>query len=181
MDHNVFQNGCHILLEKYKSKLQWGTTPQGSEWPSSKNPQTINAGEDVDKRKPPCTISRSVNWNSHYGKQHGGFLKTKHRTTIWPSNPMTELYTQRKPQCSLQHCLQKPGCGSNLNAHHRGMDKEDVVHIHNGILLSHKKEWTGSFVEMQMYLESVIQREGSQKEKNKYHTLMHIYIYIQNL
>ena len=22
----------------------------------------------------------------------------------------------------------------------RGMDKEDVVHIHNGILLSHKKE-----------------------------------------
>ena len=30
---------------------------------------------------------------------------------------------------------------------------------------------------MQMYLESVIQREGSQKEKNKYHTLMHIYIY----
>ena len=37
---------------------------------------------------------------------------------------MTELYTQRKPQCSLQHCLQKPGCGSNLNAHHRGMDKE---------------------------------------------------------
>ena len=52
---------------------------------------------------------------------------------------MTELYTQRKPQCSLQHCLQKPGCGSNLNAHHRGMDKEDVVHIHNGILFTHKK------------------------------------------
>ena len=23
----------------------------------------------------------------------------------------------------------------------RGMDKEDVVHIYNGILLSHKKEW----------------------------------------
>ena len=24
---------------------------------------------------------------------------------------------------------------------HRGMDKEDVVYIYNGILLSHKKEW----------------------------------------
>ena len=24
----------------------------------------------------------------------------------------------------------------------RWMDKEDVVHIHNGILLIHKKEWT---------------------------------------
>ena len=23
----------------------------------------------------------------------------------------------------------------------RGMDKEDVVHIYNGILLSYKKEW----------------------------------------
>ena len=23
----------------------------------------------------------------------------------------------------------------------RGMDREDVVHIYNGILLSHKKEW----------------------------------------
>ena len=23
----------------------------------------------------------------------------------------------------------------------RGMDKEDVVHIYNGILLSHNKEW----------------------------------------
>ena len=22
-----------------------------------------------------------------------------------------------------------------------GMDKEDVVHIHNGIVLSHKKQW----------------------------------------
>ena len=28
----------------------------------------------------------------------------------------------------------------------RGMDKEDVVHIHNGILLSHKRDKIGSFV-----------------------------------
>ena len=26
----------------------------------------------------------------------------------------------------------------------RGMDKEDVVHTHNGILLSHKKEWNSA-------------------------------------
>ena len=26
----------------------------------------------------------------------------------------------------------------------RWMDKEDVVHIYNGILLSHKKEWTNA-------------------------------------
>ena len=26
----------------------------------------------------------------------------------------------------------------------RGMDKEDVVHVHNGILLRHKKEWNNA-------------------------------------
>ena len=26
----------------------------------------------------------------------------------------------------------------------RGVDKEDVVHIYNGILLSHKKEWNNA-------------------------------------
>ena len=55
------------------------------------------------------------------------------------------------------------------------MDKKAVVHIHNGVLLNHKKEQTGSFVKMLMDLKSVIQSEVSQKEKNKYHILMHIY------
>ena len=26
----------------------------------------------------------------------------------------------------------------------RGMDKEDVIHIYNGILLSHQKEWNSA-------------------------------------
>ena len=45
-----------------------------------------------------------------------------------------------------------------------------LIHIYNGILLSHKKEILGgrSFVEMWMSLESIIQSEVSQKEKNKY-------------
>ena len=53
------------------------------------------------------------------------------------------------------------------------MNKEDVVHIYNRILLSHKKE-IGSFVQMWMDLECVIQSEVSQKQRNKYHMLMHI-------
>ena len=47
------------------------------------------------------------------------------------------------------------------------MDK-DVVHICNGILLSHKRNDIGSFVETWMDLETVIQSEVGQKEKNKY-------------
>ena len=46
------------------------------------------------------------------------------------------------------------------------MDKEDVVHIYNGILAT-KRDKIGSFVETWMHLETVIQSEISQKEKNK--------------
>ena len=52
----------------------------------------------------------------------------------------------------------------------RGMDKEDVIHIYNGILAT-KKNGIGSFVEMWMDLETVIQSEVSQK--NKYCILTH--------
>ena len=57
------------------------------------------------------------------------------------------------------------------------MDKENVVHIYDGILLSHKKQNStklGHMMEMWMDLESVIWSELSQKEKSKYHMLMHI-------
>ena len=56
------------------------------------------------------------------------------------------------------------------------MDKEDVVHIHNGIHIYSviKRNEIGSFVETWMDLETVIQSEVSQKEKNKYRILMHV-------
>ena len=53
------------------------------------------------------------------------------------------------------------------------MDKEIVVHIYNGILAIKRNEIV-SFVEMWMDLETVIQSEVSQKEKNKYRILTHI-------
>ena len=55
------------------------------------------------------------------------------------------------------------------------MDKEDVAHIYSGILLSHKKNEIEFFVAWWMDLESVIQSEVSQKEKNKYRVLTDIY------
>ena len=54
------------------------------------------------------------------------------------------------------------------------MDKE-VVHIHNGILLSHKKNAFESVLLRWMNLEPIIQSEVSQKEKDKYHILTQIY------
>ena len=52
----------HSVLEKGKSKLQGGITSHQSEWSSSKNLQAINAGEDVEKRKPSCIAGGNVNW-----------------------------------------------------------------------------------------------------------------------
>ena len=55
------------------------------------------------------------------------------------------------------------------------MDKEVVVHIYNGVLLGHKKNISDSVIMKWMNLEPIIHSEVSQKEKNKYHILMHIY------
>ena len=56
----------------------------------------------------------------------------------------------------------------------RQMDKENMVHIYNGILAIKRNE-IELFVVSWLDLESVIQSEVSQKEKNKYHMLTHIY------
>ena len=50
-----------------------------------------------------------------------------------------------------------------------------MVHIYNGILLSHKKNAFESVLMRWMNLEPIIQSEVSQKEKDNYHILMHIY------
>ena len=52
------------------------------------------------------------------------------------------------------------------------LDKEDVAHIFSGIVLNHENEIV-PFVEMWVDLETVIQSEVSQKEKNKYCVLTH--------
>ena len=55
------------------------------------------------------------------------------------------------------------------------MNKEAVVHIYNGILLHLKKSAFESVLMRWVNLEPFIQSEVSQKEKNKYLTLRHIY------
>ena len=57
----------------------------------------------------------------------------------------------------------------------RQMDKGVVVHIHNGILFSYKKNTFESVLMWWMKLESVTQSAVSQKEKHQYCILMHMY------
>ena len=56
------------------------------------------------------------------------------------------LSVSLETKCTLRYC--KHGCNkhrgahrSNLTSINRGMDKDDPVHIHGAILLSHEKEW----------------------------------------
>ena len=53
----------------------------------------------------------------------------------------------------------------------RGLDSEDVVYIHNGILLNHKKNDIMPFAATWMELENLILSEMSQKDKDKYHMI----------
>ena len=77
--------------------------------------------------------------------------------------------------CSLQHYLQQLEHGSNLDVQQQIMDKEVVVQIHDGMLLSIKRNAFESGLMRWMNLEPIIQSEVSQKEKDKYHILMYIY------
>ena len=55
------------------------------------------------------------------------------------------------------------------------MDKEDVVHIYSGILLSCKKNEMLPFAATWMDLEIIILSEVSQTEKDKYYMISIIY------
>ena len=46
----------------------------------------------------------------------------------------------------------------NLNVHHKMMNKGNVVYVHNGIFLCHKKEWNNPICS-KMNLEITIQRQ----------------------
>ena len=54
----------------------------------------------------------------------------------------------------------------------RWMDKEGVVHIYNGIFLSHKNNEIMPFAATWMDLEIIILSEVSKKEKDKYHVML---------
>ena len=53
----------------------------------------------------------------------------------------------------------------------RLMGKANVVHIYNGILLSHKKNKMMPFAATWMQLEIIILSEENQKEKDKYYII----------
>ena len=73
---------------------------------------------------------------------------------------------------SLQHYLQQKDVETTWMTISRWTDKEDAVHLYNGILVNHKNEWNWVICRDVNNLELV---KVWQKEENKYCILMHMW------
>ena len=59
---HVFPN-FEEIISNMRGKIQWDITSHQSEWSSLENMQTINAGEDVEKKEPSYyCVGGNVNW-----------------------------------------------------------------------------------------------------------------------
>lgn len=57
--HQTHEKKVHstsLIIKEMQIKLQWGHRLICSEWPLSKNPQTINAAEGMAKGNPPTLL-----------------------------------------------------------------------------------------------------------------------------
>ena len=62
----------------------------------TKNRQSINAGEGVEKRESYDTVGGNVNWYNHYGKQYGGSSKKlKIKPPYDPAIPFLGIYPEK--------------------------------------------------------------------------------------
>ena len=89
-------------------------------------------------------VGGNVNWCSHYGEEYRVSLKKLKIELPYDSAiPLLGIYSEKTiiqkihaSKCLLQHFF-NPGHGISQMLISRGVDKEDVVHIYNGILLIH--------------------------------------------
>ena len=94
LNRHFFREDIHMAKEHVKRcltllifrEMQIKTTVKyyfiPVEWPLLK----YFAGECVEKREPSYNVCGNVNWYSHYGKQYGGFSKTKNCHIILQSH-----------------------------------------------------------------------------------------------
>ena len=96
------------------------------------------------------TLGGNVNWVQPLWRKHEGFLKKlKTELPYDPAIPLLSIYPE-KTTIWKDTCM--PIFSSIYNSQdmeatetsNRGMDKEDVVYIYNGTLLSHIKEWNNT-------------------------------------
>ena len=138
----------------------------------------------MEKREPSFTVGGNVHWYSHCGEQYGGFLKKlKIELPYDPAIPLLGIYPEKtilqKELCTtmfiaalftITRTWKQPKCPST-DEWIKKMWHIYAMEYYSAI----KRNEIELFVVRWMDLESFIQSEVSQKEKNKYHMLTHIY------
>ena len=123
--------------------------------PSSVNQQT-SAGEDGEKGEHFCTVGGIAGWCSHHGKQYGG--SSKMDLPFDPVIPLLGLYL-KEPKTPIRknpyvHCsiiYNRQDMEAAQVSSGRWVDKTTMGHLHNRILLSHKKKTTRKFYPLWWY------------------------------
>ena len=93
-----------LIITEMQWKLQRGITSYQSEWPSSKSPQTVNAGEGMEEREASYIFGvyfilyfgGNVNWYSHCGEQYGEYFKNLKQNYHMIQQSHSWAYIQRK-------------------------------------------------------------------------------------
>ena len=156
---------------------------------SSKNLQIINAGKDVEKRVSSYTVSGkvivrgNVNWYRHYGRQYGDSLKKLGLKP--PYNPVIPLLGIYPEETKIEKDTGIPFFIAALFTVARTCKQprcpltdewiKKLWYIYTMEYYSAIKRNAFELVLRWMNLELIIQSEVSQKEKDKYCILKHIY------
>ena len=162
------------MSDRNSNCLQWDVTSHWSERLSWKCLQTINAGEDVEKREPSSTVHG--NWYISYRQQYGNYLK---ELLYDPTIPLLGIHLEKTlnskgymhPNVNGNTIYYSQDMEAPKVSIDRQMDKEDVVHIYSGILLSHKMEWNTTICGNMDWPEDD-HTKWSKSEKDKYHMIL---------
>ena len=171
------------IPQKCTSKLQWGITSHWSEWSSSKSLQTINAGSSVEKREHSCTVGGNA-FIQPLWKTVWRFLKKLGiKPPYDPAIPLLGTYPE-ETKIESDTCIPlftaalftiartwKQSSFSSIDGWIKKLWYIYTVEYYSAI----KRNAFESVLMRWMNLEPIIQSEVSQKEKDKYHILMHIY------
>ena len=136
------------------------------------------------EREPSCTVGGNVNWYSHYGRRYGDSLKKLGiKPPYDPAIPLLGIYpeeaTVEKDTCIPLFIAALFTIAGTWKQPRSPSTEEWIKKLWYIYTMEHysaiKRNTFESVLIKWMNLEPIIQREVSQKEKDKYHILIHIY------
>ena len=108
-------------------------------------------------------------------------LKILNESTFWPSNPTSGNISEGTQNANLKehkhlyvHCsiiYTHQDVEAAQVSFNRWVDKTTMGHLHNGMLIGHKKEENVTLCTIWMDLENIVLSEISKSEKDKYHMI----------